>query len=720
MKQVVQNYKTGKITLEEIPIPLLKSSGVIVKNYYSLISVGTEKAKLSIGKKSLIGKAKLRPDLVRKVLDAVKRNGLVDTAKTVFRKLDEFTPLGYSSSGRVVDVSDDVEEIRVGDFVACAGAGYANHAEYIYVPKNLVCKIPKGVDLIDASFTTIGSIAVQGVRLLNSQIGERVLVIGLGLIGQLVVQILNAGGVKVFGIDIIKSKIDKAINNGLSEGCVIDSSDIGERVKNFTNDRGFDGVIISASTESNKPIEIAGKYCRDKGRIVVIGKVCINIPREDYYKKELEIVVSRSYGPGRYDKNYEEKGIDYPYGYVRWTEKRNMESFLELIKDGKVNVKSLITKVYSLEDYNKAYEDILSDKSNNNFGLIFKYEISQSEENKKGKIRISQKRRNNGEINVSFIGAGNYAKRFLIPLFSRNRNVKLYSIYSATGLSAKNVAKKYKFLYVSDSLDDIFFDKRTNLIVISTTHDTHYEYVIKALKNNKNVFVEKPLCINRYELEDIREAYNESNSVLMVGFNRRFSVLTDKVKEVFENRNYPLIINYRINAGEINKESWIQDIDVGGGRIVGELCHFIDYVIYIIRREITSIYATGIRINRKLKLIDNLIVSINFEDGSIASISYISSGSELLFKEYIEVFGGGASVIIRDFKVCEIFSNSSTKKIKLRSQDKGQYNQIKVFLNKLTATCESPIPFNEIYNSTLGTFLVLDSLKTGKKITINE
>lgn len=717
MKQIVQNYKTGRILLEEIPIPLLQGSGVIVRNYFSLISAGTEKTKVIMGEKSLISKAKSRPDLVNKVLNTIKTEGLINTTKSVFRKLDEYKPLGYSSCGEVINISEDIENIKIGDCVACGGAGYANHAEYIFVPKNLFCKVPKNVDLIDASFTTVGSIAMQAVRLLDSQIGEKVLVIGLGLVGQLAVQILNAYGINTFGIDIDKNKVNKGKESGLKGGSLIDSPDLDEKVNFFTENKNFDGVIISASTDSNKPIELAGRYCREKGRVVVVGQVSMNIPRDYYYRKEINIVISRSYGPGRYDSKYEEKGIDYPYGYVRWTENRNMESFLDLIGNRRIDMKKLISKVYGLNDYMKAYECIYNSKIKDYYGLIFKYDVSKKES--KNKIIISESKIICEKINASFIGSGSYAQKFLIPFFAKNSNVNLYSIFSSTGLSAKNLGKKYNFEYIPNNIDDIFSDDKSNLVVISTRHDTHSKYIIKALESKKNIFTEKPLCINKKDLEEIKDVYNNSNSILMIGFNRRFSSLIKKLIEVYQDRNYPLIVNYRINAGKIDKSHWIQDPDTGGGRIVGELCHFIDLVNFIINKNVLSIYCSGIRAGKEIKLIDNLITNIEYEDNSIGSITYISSGSQLLFKEYIEVYGGGIVVIIKDFKTCEIYEENNIKKINLRKQDKGQFNEINEFIDNLIKKGKSPIPFNQIYNSTSNTFSVIDSLRSGKKVIID-
>ncbi|MHB1348192.1 MAG: bi-domain-containing oxidoreductase [Candidatus Humimicrobiaceae bacterium] len=719
MKQLVQNYKTGELFLADIPIPVLSGSGAVVRNYFSLISAGTERTKIETGQKSLLAKAKSRPDLVKKVLDSVKTEGLATTIKNVFNKLEEFSPLGYSSCGEVVEISNYIQDIKIGDLVACGGAGFANHAEYVFIPKNLLVKLPENVDMEYGAFTTVGAIAVQGVRLANCQFSSKVMVIGLGLIGQLTAQLLNASGVEVFGVDIEDNKVNKGFENGLQFGCNINSPDLEEKVAIFTNGNLFDAVIITASTSSNKPTEIAGKLCREKGKVVVIGAVKMDIPREDYYKKEIDIVISRSYGPGRYDRVYEEAGIDYPLSYVRWTENRNMQSFLDLIANKKIDLKNLISKTYDFyKEYEIAYKDILGEMAINNFGLIFRYNVEKPLENRKEDINVSEKKVDNKKIIASFIGSGSYAQKFLFPLFAGNSEVKLKSISSATGLSAANVAKRYKFETILNDPDNAFEDKESNLVVVATRHNTHADYVSRAIKSSKNIFVEKPLCIKKEELEEINKEYQKGNSILMVGFNRRFSKLTKEVKKYFENRNYPLIVNYRINAGKIDKSSWIQDIEVGGGRIIGELCHFIDFVNYLIGKKPVSVYVAGFADNKEIMLTDTLILTIEYGDGSIANISYLANGNKQLPKEYIEVFGGGISAIINDFKNGSIYTNKGIRTFKVKGQDKGQEQMIPMFIDKLLKEGKSLIPYEEIYNTTLLTFLIIDSLKTGNKIKV--
>jgi predicted dehydrogenase/NADPH:quinone reductase-like Zn-dependent oxidoreductase len=719
LKQLVQNYKTGELFLADIPVPVLSGSGAVIRNYFSLISAGTERTKIETGQKSLLAKAKSRPDLVKKVLDSVKAEGITSTIKNVFNKLEEFSPLGYSSCGEVIEVTSDIQDVKIGDLAACGGAGFANHAEYVFIPKNLLAKLPEGVDIEYGAFTTVGAIAMQGVRLANCQLSSKVMVIGLGLIGQLTVQLLNASGIEVFGADIEDSKVKKGFENGLKFGSNINSPDLEERTASFTNGNLFDAVIITASTSSNKPTEIAGKLCREKGKVVVVGAVKMDVPREDYYRKEIDIVISRSYGPGRYDRVYEEAGIDYPLSYVRWTENRNMQSFLDLIANKKIDLKNLISKTYDFyKEYEIAYKDILGEAAINNYGLIFKYNIEKPLENRKKDIAVSEKKVGNKKIVASFIGSGSYAQKFLFPLFAGNSEVTLKSISSATGLSAANVAKRYNFETILNDPDNAFEDKESNLVIIATRHNTHADYVLKAIENGKNIFVEKPLCIKREELEEINLAYQKGNSILMVGFNRRFSKITKEVKKYFDNRNYPLIISYRINAGKIDKSSWIQDIEVGGGRIIGELCHFIDFATYLIGKNPVSVYAAGFADDKEVMLTDTLIVTIEYADGSIVNISYLANGNKQLPKEYIEVFGGGISAIINDFKNGSIYTNKGIKILKVKGQDKGQEQMIPMFIEKLLKEGKSLMPYEDIYSTTLLTFLVIDSLKTGNKIKI--
>jgi len=716
MKKLLQNNNSGEIKIEDVPIPQLQDNFIIVQNLFSLISSGTEKSKLDLSKKNLFQKAQTRPDLVKKVFQKFKKDGLIETFNTVKSKLDTPVPLGYSSVGKVISVGGLVKDIAPGDLVACAGAGYANHAEIITVPINLVTKIPKNVELKDASFTTIGAIALQGCRLSKPLIGETFLVLGLGLIGQITSQILNANGCKVIGTDI-----DEKILNNLKEQNheVYKSDENLEKIINVsTNGNGVDGVIICAGTTSNSLIELAGKVTREKGRVVVVGAVKMDIPREEYYKKEIEIIISRSYGPGRYDPYYEEKGNDYPLSYVRFTENRNMETFLSLISQGKIKVDNLITHEFNFSDAKKAYE-LLSTKNNEFYlGILLKYknhdflEKIKTQPDKKGKSISKDK------ISLSLIGAGNYTKGKLLPLLKSEPNLDFNGIITNSGSNSLFIKDKYKFVFNTNNVEDLL-DETTNAIMITTLHNTHASFVIKSLGANKHVYVEKPLALNIDELKMINSTYKKNDGSLIVGFNRNFSLLTEKVLTLFKDIEKK-IINIRVNAGEIDKNHWIQNPKIGGGRLIGEGCHFISLASCIASSNISKVYSNSINFkNSEIMCNDNFNISLKFENGSIANIVYTSDGSMAVEKEYIEIFGGGRSAKIIDFQQLELFKND--KKIlnkKYSTQDKGQKQMISNWLNDIKSG-KTTMNYEHILNISLSTILSVESLITGEPLEVN-
>ena len=717
MKQLLQNNNTGDIKIEDVPIPQLQDNFIIVQNLVSLISSGTEKSKIELSKKNLISKAKARPDLVKKVLKKIKTNGLLETFNLVKSKLDTPVPLGYSTAGKVISVGGLVKDIAPGDLVACAGAGYANHAEVITVPVNLVTKIPKNVELKDASFTTLGAIALQGCRLSKPLIGETFLVVGLGLIGQITSQILNANGCKVIGTDV-----DEKILNNLKEqnSEVYKSGESLEKILNEkTNGNGVDGVVICAGTTSNSLIELAGRVTREKGRVVVVGAVKMDIPREEYYKKEIEIIISRSYGPGRYDHYYEEKGNDYPLGYVRFTENRNMETFLSLISQGKIKVDNLITHEFNFNDAKKAYE-LLSPKNNEfHLGILLKYENHDFSE----KIKIQNDKKgkpiSTDKISLSLIGAGSYTKGKLLPILKDNSSIVFNGIITNNGSNSSFVKDKYNFIFNTNNIEELL-DSKTNAVMITTLHNTHADYVIKSLNANKHVYVEKPLALNISELKDINSAYVKNNASLFVGFNRNFSMLTENILNLFKDVEKK-IINIRVNAGEIDKDHWTQNPKVGGGRLIGEGCHFISLASWLASSNILRVYSNSINSkNSEIMCNDNFNISLKFENGSIANIVYTSDGSTAVEKEYVEVFGGGRSAKIIDFKQLELFKNN--KRIfnkKYSIQDKGQKQMISSWLNNIKIN-KKTMSYSHIINSSLSTILAAESLMTGEVLDVDE
>jgi predicted dehydrogenase/threonine dehydrogenase-like Zn-dependent dehydrogenase len=711
MRQIIQTIKNGIIQVLNVPPPLLNRGMVLARNYYSLISPGTEGSTLRVARKGIIGKIKERPEQARQVVEVLKQQGPVQTYRTIMKKLDAYSPLGYSSAGEVIEVAPDIREISVGDFVACGGGGYANHAEIVAVPYNLCVKLSAGADLRKAAYNTLGAIALQGVRQADLKIGETCAVIGLGLIGQLTSLILRAGGIKVIGIDVNSRMVGIARQHCLDLGFERTKPSLADEIGAFTQGIGVDAVIITAASQSLDPINLAGALARKKGRVVIVGDVLTGFEREPYYKKELELRMSCSYGPGRYDMAYEEKGIDYPVGYVRWTEKRNMGAFQELVYSGRINIDYMTTHVFDLADAPKAYELILK-REEPYLGILIKYDVKREELKK----RIALKERAPlGKVNIGFIGAGNYALSYLLPNIPKHEDITLKGILDASGTVSRKVAEKYGFEFCTSDEKDIFENEEINTIFIATRHDSHAQYVLKGLRAGKNISVEKPLCLKESELEEIKETYDSlihqgKTPHLMVGFNRRFSPLTRILKERFGNG--PMAMIYRINAGPIPKDSWSQDREIGGGRIIGEVCHFVDFLTFLNGSLPESLSATALPDagNRE----DTVCINLKFRNSSIGTISYFSNGSKRLFKEYLEVYKSGMVGILRDFKEIEIFENRKRFKKKLMSQDKGQKTMIASFFEAIVSGKPSPINFDELYSATEATFKITKSIRTGK------
>ncbi|OHB59812.1 MAG: hypothetical protein A2173_00975 [Planctomycetes bacterium RBG_13_44_8b] len=726
MLQVVQNYKTGILRLEEVPVPMLKDNGVLVRNCYSAISIGTEMMKVQTAKMSLLQKARSRPEDVKKIIQSIKQQGLLSTYKKVMNRLDTLTPLGYSAAGVVIKVGAGLDEFSVGDKVAIAGGGYANHAEINFVPKNLCIKIPQNVLLDEAAFSTIGAIAIQGIRQAKIQFGEVVAVIGMGLIGLITSKILLAIGNNVIGIDIDTFKTDFARKCGIENIAVFGKDEIKSLVMSMTNGFGVDAVLITTGTQNNTPVELAADIARDRARIVDIGITKIDLPRTAYYEKELEFIFSRSYGPGRYDANYEEKGIDYPIGYVRWTEKRNMESFLKLISAEKLNIGDLITHRYKFEDAEKVYKGIMSNEIKNTVGVIFEYEKSGPLDVLETKVTYKAQKDARPAVDkviVGCIGAGNFAKTTLIPYLANNRNVILRGVATSSGISAKDAVVKFGFEYAASSAEDILEDESINTIIIATRHNLHSHFVIEGLKHKKNVFVEKPLAINENQLREIiniyQKAQDQSDSpFLMVGYNRRFAPVSIKLKEFFSLRNFPLLMHYRINAGLIPRMNWIQNLEEGGGRIIGEVCHFIDYMIFLTDSLPTKVFASSIKSdNKDIPSWDNVSINIVFQDGSIGNIIYTAIGDSIFPKEYIEIFGESSVGVIDNFSTLKLYKKQK-KRTKRSFCNKGHSNEIEKFVQRINGGQGSPIQFDELIAVSQVTFGIHKSLEEGVPVDI--
>ncbi|WP_457594126.1 bi-domain-containing oxidoreductase [Hydrogenimonas sp.] len=712
MKQLIQSYKTGELGLFEVPAPACDEYGVLVKTTASLVSAGTEKMIVDIAKKSLLGKAKARPDLVKQVIDKMKKEGIQNTLEKVFNKLDTPIPLGYSCAGRVLEVGRHVDGVSVGERVACGGAGYASHSEVNYIPKNLFVKIPDNVDDIDASFVTVGAIALQGIRQTAPTLGENIAVMGLGLLGQLTVQMLKANGCRVIGSDIDPDKMALAKKLGADETC--HASDLVKKAMEFSNGHGVDAVIITASTSSNQPIIDAGDISRMRGRVVVVGMVGMDIPRNEYYKKELDLRLSMAYGPGRYDPDYEEKGIDYPYDLVRWTEQRNFEAFLNLIAEGRVTPKELITHTFDFEEAMKAY-DLLEGKTQEKYlGIVLTYSHDiDLEENRS--VKIGEKTVTANHINVGLIGAGNFTKSVILPNLKKAGGYDLVGLCTATGVSAHGTGEKHGFKYITTDVDEIFANAEINTVFITTRHDKHAPNVIKAIEAKKHCFVEKPLCIKEEELEAIKAAY-DGTTILQVGFNRRFSPLIRKMKETVGDT--PMSVTYRINAGIIPKNVWIQDPDVGGGRIVGEVCHFIDTCSYLIGSDVAEVYASCIHKNdQSIPDEDNVSIVLTYKNGSTATINYYAYGDSGMPKEYVELFANGISMQMNDFRELTIYEKGNRHKSKSANQDKGFVDEFKAF-KEAVQRGKPAIAFDSLYNTTKTTFKILESLKSKRALEI--
>ena len=703
MLQLTQKLGSGDMVIQELPLPQVSQGMIMVKNHYSLISAGTEGSTVQAARKSLIGKAKERPQQVKQVLEVLKKQGIVQTYRAVMKKLDAYSPLGYSTAGEVIEVADDVTDFKVGDIVACAGNGYASHAEVVCVPVNLCVKLDPDADLAQACYNTLGAIALQGVRQADLRLGESCAVIGLGLIGQLACLELKASGIRVVGIDINPNIVDIVAKHCTDLALTRNIPGINDKIDEFTKGLGVDAVIIAAATSSLDPINFAGAIARKRANVVVLGAVPTGFDRDPYYyRKELNVKMSCSYGPGRYDLNYEEKGIDYPAAYVRWTEKRNMDSFQHLISSKIIDVSYLTTHVFNFEDAPKAY-DIVTTQSEPFLGIILKYDISKTPH--KGKI-ITSIVEKTGKVNLAFIGAGSYAQGNLLPNLPNSTDVVRKGVLTQSGTTSKRVAERFKFEFCTSDEKDILKAESINTLFIATRHDTHATYVIKGLENNKNVFVEKPLCLNIEELDQIERLCAEKEKLVMIGFNRRFSPHALTIKKMIGNGKMSMI--YRVNAGYIPGDSWIQDMKMGGGRIIGEVCHFIDLMTYFCNSVPVKVMASALSDEQSLN--DTVNIIIEFKNGSTGCIAYYANGSKTLKKEYMEIYSSGKTAVIDDFKECFVYGSGKPFKSKLFAQDKGQKNMMNHFIEGLK-NGRAPISMDEVFAVTRATFATVKSIQ---------
>lgn len=699
MRQLLQNMRNGAVTLNEVPCPSDRAGRLLIRTRATLISSGTERMLLDFARAGFLQKARQQPEKVRMVLDKIKTDGLVPTIETVRNKLEQPMEMGYCNVGEVLSVGKGILGYQLGDRVASNG----KHAEVVSVPVNLCAKVPDSVSNDEAAFTVLGSIALQGIRLAQPTLGEIVVVTGLGLIGLLTVQILKANGCRVVGIDLDESKLALAEQFGAETINLKAGEDPVATSLTLSKGQGVDAVIVTAATRSNEPIHQAALMCRKKGRIVLVGVTGLELSRDDFYEKELSFQVSCSYGPGRYDPNYEDKGNDYPIGYVRWTEQRNMEAVLQLMADRRLNVNPLISHRFSIDEAPAAYE-LVSSKTPS-LGILLKYHDQNEltdEKIRETKVRVSDTAVTSkaAKATVGFIGAGNYATSILIPAF-KNSGARMKIVSTAQGLSGVLAAKKYGIQEATTNTNQLFEDPDINTIVIATRHNTHAGFVIKALESGKNVFVEKPLCLNLEELAQIQESYNNNIKkgqprFIMVGYNRRFSPHIQKIKELLGGAPNPKAFIMTVNAGPIPADHWTQDPSIGGGRIIGEGCHFIDLLRFLSGNPISEWRASAMKAVTR----DTVTIELRFADGSIGSVHYFANGSKKFPKERLEVFSDGRVIQMDNFRKMTGFGWSGFNKMNLWRQDKGQTFCVGSFVKAIETGGTAPISFEEIIEGT--------------------
>lgn len=699
MKQIIQDIKNGDTILEEVPAPLVKPGQVLIQTTRSLVSLGTERMLVEFGKANFLQKARQQPDKVKEVINKVKTDGLQPTVNAVFNKLGQPLPLGYCNVGKVIAVGRGVEDFSVGDRVASNG----NHAEYVSVPKNLVAKIPDVVTDEEAAFTVIGAIGLQGIRLANPTFGETVVVVGLGLIGLITIQLLQANGCRVIGFDFDAAKVELAKSFGIDSINPGEGVDQVAYVNSTTNGVGADAVIITASNKSNEIISQSAKMSRKRGRIILVGVIGLDISRADFFEKELTFQVSCSYGPGRYDESYEQKGQDYPLPYVRWTEKRNFEAVLQAIASKAIQVELLITERVPLENYLEIYGDMTGSKS---IASILVYPDKSGEPQRS--VSIASNKFSPGKGTVGIIGAGNFTSAMILPCLKKTP-AKLKFISSSAGLSGTTLAKKYGIAQSTTDNSIILQDQDVDLVMVTTRHNAHARMVVDALKANKNVFVEKPLALNQQELDSIIEAYVKLGKAVSVGFNRRFAPLAIQMKKALGSSDTPMNIIATMNAGMIPPSVWVHDMEVGGGRIIGEACHFIDLISYLSGSKVKAVCMSSMGVNPEENT-DNATILLKYENGTNGVINYFANGSKAYSKERVEVYHQERTMIMDNWRKLKGFGFKNFSSAS-SSQDKGHQNQFNLLIKSVQEGGNPIIPMDELINTTKASFAAIESLK---------
>jgi predicted dehydrogenase/threonine dehydrogenase-like Zn-dependent dehydrogenase len=723
VKQVLQRADNGEISIAEVPDPKLLPGCVLVRVAASLVSAGTERASAEFAKKNLFQKAKSRPDLVREAIGKARRDGIFSAVTTVRSRLDVPSALGYSSAGTVIAVAPDVVDISVGDRIACAGAGYAVHAEFACVPRLLVAKIPSESSTFEeAAFTTVGAVALHGIRTADVRLGDTIAVIGLGLLGQLTVQLLKAAGCSVLGMDILPQRSELALQLG-ADGASDSTSDFASLCSEQTHGNGVDAVLITAETPSSGPVNLAGEVARDRGVVVAVGTVGMDIERKLYYGKELDFRISRSYGPGRYDSAYEQKGRDYPIGYVRWTETRNMEAFLRLLAERKLDMKSLITHRFPIHQAHNAARIISGPDANSALGVLITYDEAAESVPKLELVPSEKAGRSPGEraVSIGLLGAGTFATGTLLPAMKKIEGITLVGVCAANGSHSRHAADKFGFAYCATDDDQIINDPSINTVVIATRHNLHASQVIASINSDKNVFCEKPLCLSEEELLEIVQAHvaSPNRRLLMVGFNRRFAPIASRMKSFVDDIREPLSLHYRINAGYIPRNHWVNDPQQGGGRIISEVCHFIDFVAFLAGSAPVEVSTRSLPDDGEYSG-DNVMISLQFANGSQGTIDYLANGDRAYSKERVEVFGGKSTAVLEDFRLLELVRHGKKEVLRSRfRQDKGYLGEWRAFVDAIPSGGNSPIAFEEIIATTLATFAAVSSRSTGKSVSVD-
>jgi predicted dehydrogenase/threonine dehydrogenase-like Zn-dependent dehydrogenase len=706
VKQVF--VESGSVKVDDIPAPLLDANGVLVEVGYSLISTGTELSGVEQSGKSLVKRALEQPEKVQKVIDHLRSQGIQKTIAKVREKTGEARPTGYSCSGVVIQVGEGVTNLQPGDRVACAGSGVANHAEIVMVPRNLVVKVPDGCNLRDAASVTLGSIAMQGVRRADPRLGEIVAVIGLGLVGQITTQLLKAAGCRVIGFDLEPRRVELAEQLGMDQGFVPNDVDVENEIRHLTGDHGVDATIITAASESDAIVQQAMEITRKKGRVVVVGAVGLALNRSPFYEKEIDFLISCSYGPGRYDDRYEQKGLDYPYAYVRWTENRNMQEHLRLTAAGAVQLDAILEREYPLDQAQQAYEELQS-AVEKPLGVLLAYPIDTDRaQNEKLRTKVLLNSQPvSGKINVAVIGAGNFAKGMHLPNLQKLSDLyHLRAVVDIDGPNAKATAEQFGADYATTKYEDVLADDDVDMVMITTRHNLHASLSMAAAKTGKAVFVEKPMAMNQEELDALVAVLKETQVPFMVGFNRRFAPAVQRAKEIITGHQSPLMILYRVNAGYIPLDHWTQT-EEGGGRIIGEGCHMLDVFQYLVSpARVVEVTSTAIKPQvAHISPTDNVSVTVRYEDGSVATLLYTALGSRDLSKEYVEIYADGKTLVIDDYIALKVYG-ASVAGWNSSLQDKGHLEELRAFARYVQGKTGRPITLDAMLETTQSSFSI--------------